>query len=277
MAKTASPIEKSSLLTKAREIQGQIQKAGQPSQAFGTMFDNPLLAKAREFLQPKTTAEKVGYGAEKIGEYFIPGGMTKQATQGAGLLGRAGAQGIASAGVKLAQTGAGTGERKESYDALRESLKTGAISSAVSAGTELLAKGISAGLEKLGSKIQFASIKPSQADVKDGFNVANIKKHNVGGTLNESLVKTNDRLNEYRNQLQSILKESDGRVDLNKVIKEVDDVLSSSETKNFGSNKEIMNAFSNMYDDLVNISKGKANVDLLTAQDLKIGAGTQGA
>jgi hypothetical protein len=277
MAKTASPIEKSSLLTKAREIQGQIQKAGQPSKQFAGTFDNPLLAKAREFLQPKTTAEKVGYGAEKIGEYFIPGGMTKQATQGAGLLGRAGAQGIASAGVKLAQTGAGTGERKESYDALRESLKTGAISSAVSAGTELLAKGISAGLEKLGSKIQFASIKPSQADVKDGFNVANIKKHNVGGTLNESLVKTNDRLNEYRNQLQSILKESDGRVDLNKVIKEVDDVLSSSETKNFGSNKEIMNAFSNMYDDLVNISKGKANVDLLTAQDLKIGAGTQGA
>ena len=204
--------------------------------------------------------------------------MTNKVTQGAGILGRAGAQGVASAGVKLAQTGAGTtGEIKETYDSLRESLKTGAIAGAVSAGTELLAKGISAGLEKLGSKIQFASIKPSQADVRDGFNVANIKKHNVGGTLNESLIKTNDRLNEYRTQLQTVLKESDAKVDLNKVINEVDDVLSSSETRNFGSNKEIMRAFSDMYDDLVNITKGKSKVDLLTAQDLKIGAGTQGS
>jgi len=262
----------------ARQIQGQINQAGKPSQMFGTMFDNPLLAKAREFLTPKTTAEKFGYGAEKIGEYFIPGGMTNKVTQGAGILGRAGAQGVASAGVKLAQTGAGTtGEIKETYDSLRESLKTGAIAGAVSAGTELLAKGISAGLEKLGSKIQFATIKPSRVDINDGFNVANIKKHNVGGTLNESLIKTNDRLNEYRTQLQTVLKESDAKVDLNKVINEVDDVLSSSETRNFGSNKEIMRAFSDMYDDLVNITKGKSKVDLLTAQDLKIGAGTQGS
>lgn len=75
MAKTASPIEKSSLLTKAREIQGQIQKAGQPSKQFAGTFDNPLLAKAREFLQPKTTAEKVGYGVEKIGEFLATGNI----------------------------------------------------------------------------------------------------------------------------------------------------------------------------------------------------------
>lgn len=261
----------------ARQIQTQISQAGKPSQAFSDMFDNPFLAKVRETLKPKTTAEKIGYTGEKIGEFFIPGGMVKQATQGTGILGRALGQGISAGGVKLAQTGAGTGERKETYESLREALKTGAIAGVVSAGTELLAKGISAGLEKLGSKIQFASIKPSQADVRDGFKVENIKKYNVGGTLNESLVKTNDRLNEYRNQLQSILKESDAKVDLNKVIREVDDVLASSQTKNFGSNKEIMNAFSNVYDDLVGITGGKSKVDLLTAQDLKIGAGTQGA
>jgi hypothetical protein len=261
----------------ARQIQSQISQAGKPSQAFSDMFDNPFLAKVRETLKPKTIAEKVGYGAEKIGEFFTPGSMVKQATQGTGILGRAIGQGISAGGVKLAQTGAGTGERKETYESLREALKTGAIAGAVSAGTELLAKGISAGLEKLGSKIQFASIKPSQADVRDGFKVDNIKKYNVGGNLNESLVKTNDRLNEYRNQLQNVLKESDGKVNLNKVLNEVDDMLASSETRNFGSNKELMKAYSDMYDELVSISKGKANIDLLTAQDLKIGAGTQGA
>lgn len=78
MAKNASPIEKSSLLTKARKIQGQIQKAGQPSKQFAGTFDNPLLAKAREALQPKTTAEKVGYGAEKIGEFLATGNIGKQ-------------------------------------------------------------------------------------------------------------------------------------------------------------------------------------------------------
>lgn len=151
MAKTASPIEKSSLLTKAREIQGQIQKAGQPSQAFGTMFDNPLLAKAREFLQPKTTAEKVGYGAEKIGEFVLGSrGLTKMASEGnivkTGVellksknawnrIGGAIMKDIPSAAgsflTSMAQSGAGTGEIKEAGT----SIKRAGVSAGIDLGT----------------------------------------------------------------------------------------------------------------------------------------------
>ena len=277
MAKNASPIEKSSLLTKAREIQGQIQKAGQPSKQFAGAFDNPLLAKAREFLTPKTTAEKVGYGAEKIGEYFIPGGMTNKATQGAGLLGRAGAQGVASAGVKLAQTGAGTGERKSASDTIKEAMKTGAIAGSFSAGTELASKGISSLLDKAGSKIQFSTIKPSRSDVADGFSTDTIKKYSLGGNQSQMLDKTETALKQSREYLKKVLTKSDGEVNLNEVLTNMSDDLVKGKLKNLGNNKQIKNAFQDLFDELKDVTGGKPNLDLLTANDIKIGAGAQGS
>ena len=277
MAKNASPIEKSSLLTKAREIQGQIQKAGQPSKQFAGTFDNPLLAKAREFLTPKTTAEKVGYGAEKIGEYFIPGGMTNKATQGAGILGRAGAQGVASAGVKLAQTGAGTGERKSASDTIKEAMKTGAIAGAFSAGTELASKGVSSLLDKAGSKIQFSTIKPSRSDVADGFSTDTIKKYSLGGNLSQQLDKTENALKQSREYLKKVLTKADGEVNLNEVLTNMSDDLVKGKLKNLGNNKQIKNAFQDLFDELKDVTGGKPNLDLLTANDIKIGAGAQGS
>lgn len=260
----------------ARQIQQQIQGAGKVSSVASQAFDNPLLARIRENLKPKTTGEKVGYGAEKIGEFFIPAGLQKQLTQGAGMLGRAGTQGLASAGIQLAQTGVRP-EKGQAYEDMREALKTGAIAGAVTAGAEMITKGIANVLQKAGQKIQTVTIKPLGKGMKEGFKAENIKKYGVGGNLNQSLVKTNDKLNQYRQQLQGLIKGSDSKVNLNEVIKEVDDYISLGQTKRLGSNKQVIQAFDDLYDDLVSITKGKSKVDMLTAQDLKIAAGTQGS
>ena len=52
--------------------------------------------------------------------------------------------------------------------------------------------------------------------------------------------------------------------------------LMKARIKNIGSNKQLQNAFQDLYDDVVDIV-GKSKVDLSTANDLKIGAGAQGA
>jgi len=64
----------------AKQIYNQINQAGAMSRQAQWLFDNPLLAKAREALTPKTTAEKIGYGGEKILELvYGAGSMAKTA------------------------------------------------------------------------------------------------------------------------------------------------------------------------------------------------------
>lgn len=64
----------------AKQIYNQINRAGAMSRQAQWLFDNPLLAKAREALTPKTTAEKIGYGGEKILELvYGAGSMAKTA------------------------------------------------------------------------------------------------------------------------------------------------------------------------------------------------------
>mgnify|MGYP007040055028 FL=1 len=63
---------------------------------------------------------------------------------------------------------------------------------------------------------------------------------------------------------------------MNKVLSEVSDDLTASKIKNIGNNKQLRNAFQDLYDDIVD-TVGKSKVDLSTANDLKIGTGAQGA
>jgi hypothetical protein len=53
--------------------------------------------------KPTNTAQKVGFGAEKIGEFFVPGGAGLKATKGASLLTRAGTEALGTGLVTTAQ------------------------------------------------------------------------------------------------------------------------------------------------------------------------------
>lgn len=61
-------------------------------------------------LVPQGTAQKVGYGAEQVGEFFIPGGAASKAAKGLPLAERMAVQGLAGAGVGAAQSGGDPGE-----------------------------------------------------------------------------------------------------------------------------------------------------------------------
>ncbi|MFA5185350.1 MAG: hypothetical protein WC551_02595 [Patescibacteria group bacterium] len=105
----------------------------------GSMIDTAK----KDYLTPTTTGQKIGFGAEQIGEFFLPGGMASKATKGveltAGasklptvlkgatkLLSRAAIEGTGSAGVAAAQEG--------------EINKNVVVSGAIGAGSPVLEK-----------------------------------------------------------------------------------------------------------------------------------------
>jgi hypothetical protein len=54
---------------------------------------------------PDSLAGKAGHFAEQAGEFIVPAGMAAEATKGAGLIARAGAQALAGGGVSAVQSG----------------------------------------------------------------------------------------------------------------------------------------------------------------------------
>lgn len=56
-------------------------------------------------LKPTNTAQSIGFGAEKIGEFFVPGGVGLKATKGASLAARAGTEALGTGLVASAQGG----------------------------------------------------------------------------------------------------------------------------------------------------------------------------
>jgi len=254
-------------IAEARELAQKIQNRGIMG-GLEQIAESPLYTKAKEALAPKTIAEKIGYGVEKVGEFLIPSSLISKKTAGMTKAGKALTEAGATGLITLAQNDIG-----QTPQQAKQALTRAGITSA----TSLFLSGLTEGLKSLGSKIQLSTIKPSKADVADGFKIENIDKYNLGGNLTQTLVKSNDQLNKYRNELRTILKESDGKVDLNKILQDVGNDLNKMKTKNFGESLKIKNAFQEMFDELVYVTDGKAKIDLLTANDLKIGAGAQGA
>lgn len=59
-------------------------------------------------------------------------------------------------------------------------------------------------LQRLGKRIQTSVMKPSSADIDAGFNVNNVAKYDVGGTLPESYGKVSTRIAGYGDKLNEI-------------------------------------------------------------------------
>ena len=174
---------------------------------------NPLdsFAKIAGFFPGKQVGEAIGtlggLGITKAKEVLgkVPAGTTAQfditaptPTQTLGDIAK-GASLVASAGTapattllgKAAQFGglsavSGAGEamieEKPVSEVSKEALKAGAIGATTGLATGLAEKGIK-GLANLfgatGEKIQTSVIKPSQVDMKDGFNIKNIEKYKL--------------------------------------------------------------------------------------------------
>jgi len=131
-------------------------------------------AEVKKLLEPKNTAEAVGKGLEQAAEYFIPAAKAAKAERlvttlsqgisngllaaGTRIAGKAAVQGLATAGVNLAQTG---GDAKQA-------LKTGAIAGGISGG--LSAVGETARALRLPERLYQTVFKNAKGDMLKEFN-----------------------------------------------------------------------------------------------------------
>lgn len=188
-----------------------------------------LVPAIRSALQTEGTAQRVGKGAEQIGEFFAPAsalGKLKTAAQtGVGLLDAIaglGAEGVSAAAVDSAQKGS-----------VKDAATTGALAAGTGFAVKGLAKPVQAGADWLGQRIERSLLKPTMATL-DGLTpsqlVANVFKHNVGGTLGQSYDKVQSALTQKVGELRTILKGAPkATVDLEDVTtKTLDDFLGNA-------------------------------------------------
>ena len=222
----------------------------------------------RDGITPKSTAAKIGFGAEQIGEYFMPMGEEALAAKGASMgikaISRIAADALKTGAVATAQSGdpaAGA--------------KAGATAGAFSA----LGPLISGAMSKAGAKIQASTIRPRIMDVKDGFKWETIKGLNLKGNLEQSLGQVESKLSQLRNQRNALIKPGTANVNLDSVFNDVASEVSGHAQDltygHMGSNAQAQ--VQAVKDDISKLLGGNLNVDISKAENLKEFFGTLGA
>lgn len=137
-------------------------------------------------------------------------------------------------------------------------------------------QGIKGLIPKTGQKIQFSVIKPSSADIKDGFDINTLKKYNLGGSLGQTAHKTQDKLDDLTRQLQSRVKRTDVAVDLHDVYQRTTKKLVGDKAKNFGNIASTRRVLQNLENEIDEVSSSGL-VDLAESQVVKQSAGLKGS
>lgn len=137
-------------------------------------------------------------------------------------------------------------------------------------------RGVGAILQGTGNKIISSNIKPSKVDWEDGFDLKNLEKYGVKGTLQEMLDSAQTQISTRMNQLRQVVAQSPESVDLNGVINKTAEQLTTGRISGFGSNKQIQNALTNLKDEVAIVAP-KGQSSLADAQSIKQAAGQFGA
>lgn len=229
--------------------------------------------------QPTNATQTLAKTAGDIGQFFLPettvGKVKSALTTGHGVLDAliaAGADAAGAGAVGSAQTGSLSGGAKAAA-------ATGAMSAA--------APVISGGLTKLGERVESALVKPTPADMRDGFNVQKVFQQNVGGSLAQTYDKVQQKLNAGSQALKIALKlpkAGQGQVDLVGALADAASTLKKDAASTFGQNAAIDGAVSKLLGEiqpsLVNESPAAQSsgvVGLQTAQHIKQAVGDMGA
>lgn len=222
---------------------------------------------------PLQTIGDVAQGAATIAGFKMPAPVASTAFK---TIGKAALQG---GGLGALAGGGAAAENTNSESALKNAVQvakgaaiggaTGAIASgAVSAVGQLLAKS--------GDKIMNSVIKPSNADIEDGFSIETVKKYDLGGPLQTTRQKTEQRMNEISRQLNTKLAENDTPIDMTDVYKRTAAKLTGNKLSNFGVGKQMAGALKNLQDEIAEISPDGL-VPITDAQVVKRASGQYGA
>lgn len=224
-----------------------------------------------------------GQLATNIGSTALPG--AGQLVKGTGL-GAAAARTAIAAG-QGAVTGAASGATSEiaqggTNEDVANATKRAGIAGAIFGGAT---QGVSEGYQQLGNlfsnsgkKISTSVIKPTLADMKDGFNVDNVRKYGVDGSLEQTLEKTNNKMGELRNQLNERLAGSDSKINLDDIYAKTVADLKGTTLKQFGTNTRTGAALDDLSKEIEALKgEGGAHISIPDAQTVKQAAGAQGA
>jgi hypothetical protein len=152
---------------------------------------------------------------------------------------------------------------------------TGAAAKVGQVASKAAARLTGKGVEATGQKIQQAVIRPTIADIKDGFKIENVAKYDVGGSLPQTIAKAHVKMNELTQELAAKLKGSDAKINLNDTIAETAQRLAGDKASSFGDNAALDRVLEQIAAEVKHVGGG--NVDLVTATNVKRGAGSKGA
>lgn len=242
---------------------------------------------SKEMVTPQGTAQKIGYGAEKVAEFLIPAGeaqVIKKIADISKLLPR-GLQTLTTtlgkSAIGAVSLGARAGLQEEN---VKSAATIGAVLPVAGLGMKLvghLARGT-------GAKIQATNLRPMANDLADLYVpkgktanqvfIENLNKYDLGGSINQTIAKSELLLNKLTNQLGVKLKGSKEFVDLNKIYLETAKKLSGEKATQFGEIGGIGRSLQELEKEIALVAGGeKAIVSVPTAQLVKRGAGTKGA
>ena len=222
--------------------------------------------------QPEGSAQNTGFAAEQIGEFFVPSAAAARVPRIAAMIARGGKAGLAARtavegagafGVSGVQTGG--------------DIEAASLGGAIDAGFTAAFGAASPLILKFSRKAMTTAISPSVTDIKHGFRVGNVFKHNLQGSIPQMAQKTKAKIGELAGQLQSaVAKHGDVEIDALNLLQESSEAVRRGGAKNFGKLSDLQAAETKFIDELAQIAPS-GKVGLVEAQKLKQAVGEMGA
>src|SRR5580765_5592094 len=147
--------------------------------------------------KPSNPAQQLGKTSADIASFFAPGSaLTKvKGAIEATAVGRVLPKLLTSAAVEGAGAAGVSGLQSGSVDAAKNTgLTTAATAGVLGA--------IAPKLTSLGHEIEYRLLKPNGADLADGFNVGNVFKYGLGGTIRDTIAKSDDAISGLYNSVK---------------------------------------------------------------------------
>lgn len=211
-------------------------------------------------IDPTSKQFKTGAFVGEAGSYMLPGSQASALTKGAGIVPKMLVSGATDAATQAVNTG--------KVD--KQTLYTGLTSAATTGIFDVVGKVLS----KTGEAIQNSVIKPSQADMADGFSIDTVNKYDLGGSLQTTHNKTEEVMSAITKERNAKLASSGAQVDLENVYKETAKRLKGDKLKTFGANTGVAKALDDLKIEIDNVG---TKVSIPEADVVKRASGQYGA
>ncbi len=195
----------------------------------------------------------------------------------------------------IIKTGSQVGERvaqkipKELYEAKTPEERAGKLTGEIAqafiptgVGAVKAAKPVGGLLERAGEKILSTVIRPTQADVRAGFKVQNVAKHDVGGSLQEMLEKTTEKIKSNVDQVKQRLQAAPYNANVDDVITQTEESLKKGGLAKFGNVGSLERGLNDLKEEIGRLKeqgliKSDGTLSVADLQEIKQAAGLQGA